>query len=161
MTKFAFLVVVIALSACVSKPLATPNTNNLLITALARISATGLADLQRVEKVASVPNTNLPGGIEDKDGLTCAQSATAVLTQVNAVNAAANGPGAGVLTVAEIASLFQPGSPQFNQATNTLTAGCIAKANDVLGPAGVVGAGGVIGVLASTNAILPLAAVAP
>jgi hypothetical protein len=132
-----------------------------LITELGKISAAGLADLTQLEAVASVPNKALPGGIEDADGLACAQAAVVVLTQVQAVNTAASGPGAGALTTAEIASLFQPGSVQYNQATNTLAAGCVAKANDVLGPAGVVAAGGVIGALSITNGILPIAAVAP
>lgn len=144
-----------ALAAC-----ATANTNP-LINELAKISAAGLADLQRVEAVASVPNAALPGGIEDKDGLACAQAAVTVLTQIQAVNTAANGPGAGALTVAEMASLFQPGSPQYDSAANTLGTGCLAKANDVLGPTGVVAAGGVVGAMVATNGILPLAGAVP
>ena len=128
-----------------------------LVTELGKISAAGLADLARVETVASVPNPGLPGGIEDADGLACAKAGVVVLSQIQAVNTAANGPGAGVLTTAELASLFQPGSPAYLQAENTLAAGCVAKANDVLGAAGVVAAGGVIGALAANSAILPLA----
>lgn len=153
MTRNLSIIIVLLLAACASSTASNP-----LIAVLAKINNAGLADLQRVEAVASVPNPNLAGGIEDKDGLQCAQAATTVLTQIQAVNAAANGPGAGVLTVAEIASLFQPGSPQAAQAQNTLSAGCVAKANDVLGPAGVIAAGGVVGAIASTQSILPLLA---
>lgn len=129
-----------------------------VIKVLIKISSAGLADIQQVETVASVPNTGLPGGIEDQDGLQCAKAAQSVLTQINAVNTAANGAGAGVLTLAEMASLFQPGSPQYTQAENTLATGCVAKANDVLGAAGVLAAGGVVGAIAANQAILPLIA---
>lgn len=154
MRKLA-LVSALALAACAST---TPTAPNPLINVLTKINNAGLADLQRVEAVASVPNANMPGGIEDQAGLACAQAATVVLGQIQAVNAAANGSGAGVLTVAEVASLFQPGSPQANRAQDTLATGCVAKANQVLGAAGVVAAGGVIGAIAASPQILPLAA---
>ena len=67
----------------------------------------------------------------------------------------------GVFTTAEIASLYQPGSAQFNAAQQVLVSGCAAKAQNVLGPAGLLAAGGVIGALATANGILPLAAAVP
>lgn len=152
--KHLVLIVALALAACAGSAAAS----NPLLTELTRINNAGLADLQNVEKVASTPNAAMPGGIEDQDGLRCAQAATVVLTQINALNAAANGPGAGAMTVAEMASLFQPGSPQFDQAQNTLVTGCVAKANDVLGAAGVIAAGGVVGAMVQAPMILPLAA---
>ena len=145
---------VLGLGACAT----TATASNPLIQELTAINNAGLADLARVEVVAAVPNPGLPYGQEDHDGVVCAQAGVAVLTQIQAVNTAANGAGAGVLTVAEIASLFQPGSPQFIQAQNTLVAGCNAKAVEVLGPAGVIAAGGVVGAMVSTSAILPLMA---
>ena len=153
-----FAALALLLGGCSLLPVQPSAGSNPLINVLTRINAAGLADLTRVEAVASVPNAGMPGGIEDADGLHCAQAATVVLGQVQAVNAAANGAGAGVLTLAEMASLFQPGSPQANQAQNTLAAGCVAKANDVLGAAGVVLAGGVVGAVATNPSILPLAA---
>lgn len=155
MKRSLVILVALALSACASAN--NPVATNPLIDVLTKINNAGLADLQRVEAVASVPNINLPGGIEDQAGLACAQAATVVLGQIQAVNAAANGPGAGVMTVAEVASLFQPGSPQANQAQDTLATGCIAKANQVMGAAGVIAAGGVIGAIAASPTILPLA----
>ena len=143
----------LSLGACATSATAT----NPLLGVMTKIANAGAADLTRVEAVASVPNPALPGGIEDQDGLRCAQAAMVVLTQIQAVNQAANGPGAGAFTLAEMASLFQPGSPQFNSAQNTLTTGCIAKANNILGPAGVIAAGGVVGAIAANSAILPLA----
>lgn len=157
----ATIILLLIAVLCASCAGTAPGSTNPLINVLTKINNAGLADLKRVEAVAGVPNANLPGGIEDKDGLQCAQAGEAVLTQINAVNAAANGPGAGALTLAEMASLFQPGSPQFNQAQNTLAAGCVAKANDVMGPAGVVAAGGVVGAIAANQSILPLLAAAP
>lgn len=157
MRKALLIVPIVFLAACSS----TSTSTNPLFTVLSKISAAGIADIAKVEAVASVPNPGLAGGIEDAHGLACAQAAGSVLTQINAVNAAANGPGAGVLTAGEMASLFQPGSPAFTQAQDTLVAGCNAKAVDVLGPAGVVAAGGVIGAIATTQSILPLIAAAP
>lgn len=143
----------LALAACANSSGKGPA--NALITVLSRISNTGIADLAVVESVAKAATP------PDTDGYNCAVAATTVAQQIAALNAAANVSGAGALTLAEMASLFQPGSAQFNAAQNTLASGCVAKANDVLGPAGVVAAGGVIGVLAATNSVLPLAAAAP
>lgn len=126
-----------------------------LITTLSRLGNTAVADLTVSQKVAMAATP------PDTDGATCAAAAIVVLGQINKVTAAANVPNAGAFTVAELASLFQPGSAQYNQANNTLAAGCIAKANDVMGPGAVLAAGGVAGVLASTNSILPLAAAVP
>ena len=155
-------VAMLALAGCASSSTSTTSsTSNPLFTVLNKISTAGLADIQRVEAVASVPNAGLAGGVEDAHGLACAQAAQGVFTQINAVNTAANGAGAGIMTAGEIASLFQPGSPQFTQAQDTLVAGCNAKAVDVLGPQGVVAAGGVIGAMATVQNILPLVAAAP
>lgn len=150
----ATLALALSLSACAGNPATNPATNP-LATALSRISNTAAADLQTAQKVA------LAATPPDQDGANCAAAALTVQAQVNKVVAAANAPGAGAFTVAELASLFQPGSAQFNQANNTLASGCVAKANDVVGPAGVVAAGGVAGVLAATNTILPLAPAVP
>jgi hypothetical protein len=122
-----------------------------LITALSRINNTAIADLQNAQKVA------LAATPPDADGNQCAGGVITVGTQVNAVLTAA-GKSSGPLTLAELASLFQPGSAQYNAAQQVLVSACAAKAQDVLGAAGVVAAGGVIGALATANGILPLAA---
>ena len=134
-----------------------------LITVLTRINNGGIDGLTRVIAIASVPNPDLPGSIEDAHGLTCAQAGMKVLLQIQALNAAGKGTAASGVTSnlavdAEMASLFKPGSPQFNSARDTLAAGCLAKANDVLGPAAVIAAGGVIGAMTLAPQILPLAA---
>lgn len=126
-----------------------------LITDLSKINNTAVADLQNVEAVAKAATP------PDTDGLNCAAAAITVSGQINAVLAAANTPNAGVLTTAELASLFQPGSAQYDAAKQTLTSGCAAKAQDVLGAAGVLAAGGVVGAIAAGQVLPTLAAAAP
>ena len=128
--------------------------NDALLTDLAKIGNTAVADLQNVENVAKAATP------PDTDGYNCAAAAIMVGGQINAVMTAANQPTAGVLTTAEIASLFQPGSAQYNQAKQVLTSGCAAKAQDVLGAAGVLAAGGALGAIAGGQ-VLPLLAAAP
>lgn len=153
--KRAILVLAVALTGCANGSNPIQQVTTPLITVLSRISNTAAADLQVAQTVA------LAATPPDQDGASCAAAALTVQAQVAKVVTAANVPSAGAFTVAELASLFQSGSAQFNQANNTLASGCIGKANDVIGPAGVVAAGGVAGVLAATNTILPLAAAAP
>lgn len=125
-----------------------------LITDLSKINNTATADLNQAVAVAQAATP------PDTDGANCALAAISVGADVAKVNAAASGAGAGVLTTAELASLFQPGSAQYNAEKQKLTSGCAAKAQDVLGAAGVVAAGGVVGMLAAGQ-LLPLAAAAP
>jgi hypothetical protein len=125
-----------------------------LITDLAKIGATAGADLQTAEKVAQAATP------PDTDGLNCAAAALTVQGQIAVVLTAANQPAAGALTTAEVASLFQPGSAQYNAAKQVLTSGCAAKAQDVLGAAGVLAAGGALGAIAGGQ-VLPLLAAAP
>lgn len=148
-------VALIALSSCANGTNPIQQVVNPLTTVLSRISNTAAADLQVAESVA---NAATP---PDTDGANCYAAALVVQGNVAKAVAAANVPAAGAFTVAELASLFQPGSQQFNAAQNTLASGCIGKANDVLGPAGVIAGGGVIGILAATNSVLPLAAAVP
>lgn len=125
-----------------------------LLTDLNKIGNTAADDLKNVQAVAKAATP------PDTDGYNCAAAALTVQGQIAAVLTAANTPQAGVLTTAEVASLFQPGSAQYNQAKQVLVSGCAAKAQDVLGPAGLLAAGGVAGALATQN-ILPLAAAVP
>lgn len=122
-----------------------------LIAAIGRIHNTAVADLIGAENVAMAATP------VDTDGYNCAAAAIVVGAQINKVLAAANVSGAGVLTTAELASLFQPGSAQYNLAQQKLNSGCSAKATDVLGAAGALAVGGAVGALA-TGQLLPLAA---
>lgn len=152
MKRLAPVIVAVSLVAC-----ASVNTKVIdpLITAISRLNNTAAADLvvaQNVAKAATPPDT---------DGLNCAVAGAQASAQINAVLAAAGTANAGAITTAELASLFQPGSQQYNAVKQLLVTGCAAKAQDVLGPAGVLAAGGVVGALATANGILPLAAAAP
>ena len=126
-----------------------------LITDIAKLNNTAAADLVVAENVAKAATP------PDIDGYNCASAAVQASVEINTVLTAAGGANAGPLATAELASLFQPGSAQYNAIKQILITGCAAKAQDVLGPAGVLAAGGVIGALATTNGILPLAAAAP
>lgn len=158
MKRIAVVLFTLALAACssTSNPVQTVNAKIVdpLITALSRIGNTSTADLTVAENVA---NAATP---PDKDGYNCAATAITVQSQINAVFKAAAVPNAGVFTTAELASLFQPGSAQYNNAKQELVSGCAAKAQDVLGPTALL-ANGVVGAIATTNAVLPLAAAAP
>lgn len=145
------------LAGCAGNPAQTDP----LITVLTKVNNAGLSGLQSVINIAQVPNPGLPGGVEDQDGLTCAQKGgVPVFTQTGAVLAAA-GKQPGPLGYAEMASLILPNTVQYNQAQNTLASACVAKANDVLGAAGVLAAGGVVGAMAVNQQILPLIAAVP
>lgn len=124
-----------------------------LITLLSKIANTALLDLQQADKVA------LAATPPDTDGHNAIQAVIVVLGQITKVAAAAQSPNSGVFTTAELASLFQPGSAQYNAAEQILVSGCAAKAQDVLGAAGVLAAGGVVGALASGQ-VLPILAAA-
>lgn len=150
------MLVIAALAACA--PLSSFNQEVVdpLITVLDKVNATAVTDLQGAEKAAQAATPT------DTDGFNCAAAAIVVLGEVTAEFAVVSGAKSapGPLTLAEMASLFQPGSAQYNAAKQTLTSGCAAKAQDVLGAAGVLAAGGVIGALATQN-VLPLAAAIP
>lgn len=150
---------VILLAALVLASCAAVNTKVIdpLITDISRINATASADLVTAEAVAQAATP------PDTDGYNCSVAAVTASSQINKVLAAAQAGGAtaGVFTTAELASLFQPGSAQYNAVNQLLVSGCAAKAQDVLGAAGVLAAGGVVGAIAASNVILPLAAAAP
>lgn len=146
----------LTLSACNTT---SNNTTNKLggqfATVLSRIMNTSSADLLTAENVA---NAATP---PDADGARCAASIIVVQAQVNKVVSAQASGTQGVFTTAEMLSLFQPGSAQFNQSYNTVATGCIGKANNVMGAANVILAGGIAGVLAATNRVIPLGAAIP
>ena len=125
-----------------------------LITVLSRVANTAQIDLTTSIAVAQAATP------QDGDGALCAQAALVVQGSISRVVAAAHVSGAGAFTVAELASLFQPGSAQYNYAKQTLVSGCAAKTQDVMGPAALLGTG-VIGALAIGQQVLPLAAAVP
>ena len=163
MKKIIFLAALVAaLAGCASF---NQGVVDPLITTISRINKTAIPDLQTAIAVA---NAATP---PDADGAQCAASAIVVAGQINIVLAAAKGTPAvaatattsavpattaGAFTTIEIASIFAPGSAQYQQVQQKLITGCAAKAQDVLGATGLLAAGGVIGALAAGQ-ILPLA----
>lgn len=105
---------------------------------LTQLGNTLTADLQAQRAVA------LAATPQDTDGAQCAGTlpdpnvsgdqgtgALAVAAAIQRVAAATAGKAVGSLTVVEIATLYQPGSAQFNWAVKTLETACIAKVHDV------------------------------
>lgn len=144
----AILVLAPVLAGCAS----VQKANDSVITVISRLNNTAIADLQQAQLVAKAATP------PDTDGVSCAQGAVTVLGQINAVLVAAKSPASGAFTQAELLSLFAPNSPQYNQVKDTLTSACAAKVAKVVGAAQATLVGGVVGVLATTNVILPLAA---
>lgn len=127
------------------------SASNKVLTTLAQIGNTAIADATQAKAVA------LAATPPDTDGANCWTGVITAIDEINQVNTAANAAGskAGVFTATEMASLFQPGSAQYNQVVNLVGTACIAKANDVLGAANVVAAGGVMAVLPSVISLAP------
>ena len=61
-----------------------------------------------------------------------------------------SGGQAGVITAAEVASLYQPGSAQYNWVVTTVETGCIAKLHDIN-----QAAASATGVFATLLAVIP------
>ncbi len=109
-----------------------------ITTVLTQLGNTLTADLQQqalTAMAATPPDVDgarcagtLPDPTKPGDLGTGALAVSAAIQRVNAVNA--NKP-IGALTVAEIATLYQPGSAQFNWAVTTIETACIAKIHDV------------------------------
>ncbi len=136
MKKLLASVSLVALASCapgVSQSDSTQITTiltqlgNTLTTDLQQQAATAMAatppDVDGARCAGTLPNPAVSGDLG-----TGALAVAAAIQRVNAVNA--NKP-IGALTVAEIATLYQPGSAQFNWATTTLETACIAKVHDV------------------------------
>lgn len=154
MTKKLPLLGLVLLAGCATGTNPVYQITDPLLTVLSRISNTAGADLVTVEAVAKAATP------PDTDGFNCAAAAMTVQGEVSSVVTAAHVPTAGAGTVAELASLFQPGSQQYNAAKQTLVSGCAGKAQDVMGPAALLGTG-VIGAMAVGQQLLPLAAALP
>src|SRR5580692_747962 len=126
----------IALSSCGLTTVLT-SQNSQITTVLTQLANTATQDLNTQIAVA---NAATP---PDVDGAQCGAAAlqvTAAIQKVTAATQPATGvpgtalatpPTVGAFTTAEIASLYQPGSAQFNWAVKVLETGCIAKVHDI------------------------------
>lgn len=128
--------IALGLSACV--PSISSDDSAKISKVLTQLGNTLVTDLQQQKAVA------LAATPPDTDGAACAGSlpdptkagdtgtgALAVAAAIQKVAAVTTGQKVGALTVAEIATLYQPGSDQFNWATKTIETACIAKIHDV------------------------------
>ena len=105
---------------------------------LTQLGNTLVSDLQQqaaVALAATPPDVHgaqcagtLPDPAKTGDLGTGALSVAAAIQRVAAVTV---GKKVGALTIAEIASLYQPGSAQFNWAVTQIESACIAKIHDV------------------------------
>jgi hypothetical protein len=122
----------LALTGCVQKP----GTTSPLITQLTALVNTANGDLNTTIAVATAATP------PDTHGVDCAKAGQTVAANIQK-ELAAIAPGAtvGVFTVAEVASLYQPGSAQTNAVVTTIETGCIAKLHDLnqagMAPVGV------------------------
>ena len=82
--------------------------------------------------------------------------ALAVSAAIQRVALATAGKKVGALTMAEVGSLYQPGSPQFEWAVTTLESACIAKVHQINTALNTQ-----IGVITAIPKVLVLAATAP
>src|SRR5579863_1415176 len=108
-----------------------------ITTTMTQLGNTLTSDLQ------SQRNAALAATPPDLDGAACAGTlpdpaqpmngtgAMAVAGAIQKLNASLVGKPIGALTAAEIATLYQPGSAQFNWAVKTIETACIAKLHDV------------------------------
>jgi len=110
----------LAVGACST----TAGSNTLAnLTTIANTAQSDLSEAVIVANAATPP---------DVDGANCANAASVVAANIKKVMAATPaGATVGVFTTAEIASLYAPGSAQFNAAITTIETGCIAKLHDI------------------------------
>lgn len=122
--------VAIAVAACS----VGPGDSSQIEKVLTQLGNTLTADLlqQRAVALAATPpdtfGAQCAGALPDasKPG-DLGSGALAVAAAIQRVAAVTAGQSVGALTVAEIATLYQPGSPQFNWAVTELETACIAK----------------------------------
>lgn len=131
MKRFLLLAAVaLMLGACTFSPTQSSDITRVLT----QLGNTLIADLQQQRAVAlaaTPPDTfgaqcagTLPDPTKPGDLGTGALSVAAAIQRVAAVT---DGKTVGALTIAEIATLYAPGSPQFNWAVTQIETGCIAK----------------------------------
>ena len=139
----------LAVSGCV--PGVSQTQSSQITAVLTQLGNTLTADLQQQSAVA------LAATPPDMDGARCAGTtpdpkkpgdlgtgALSVAAAIQRVAAVTDGKQVGALTIAEMGTLYQPGSAQFNWAVTTLETACIAKIHDVNqainSTAGIIGA---------------------
>jgi PBP1b-binding outer membrane lipoprotein LpoB len=114
----------LALAGCVQTPASSGQQTLANLTTIANTAQADLTTAIAVANAATPPDTA---------GANCAKAAMQVATDIKKVMAATPaGSTVGVFTAAEIASLYAPGSAQFNNEVSVIATGCIAKLNAVM-----------------------------
>lgn len=148
MKRLIPLALALALMGCATNTQPTSQIS----TVLTQLANTATADISTQINVA---NAATP---PDADGAACGAAALQVAAAIQKVVLVTAPPAAGAFTVAEIASLYQPGSAQFQWAEKILVSGCAAKVIDVQQAANTNLS--IAGIIGSIPTVLPLAAAA-
>lgn len=127
----------LALAGCVNGIVSADKSKQISVV-LTQLGNTLTSDLLQQKAVA------LAATPPDVDGARCAgalpdpavagdlgSGALGVAAAIQRVAAVTDGKAVGALTLAEIGTLYQPGSAQFNWAVTTIETACIAKIHDV------------------------------
>lgn len=138
MNKFVIVGIAgLALAGCAGGVISADQSKQ-ITQVLTRVGNTFVSDLQQQAAVAMAATP------PDLDGARCAGAlpdptkagdlgagALAVAAAIQRVAGVTANKPVGALTMAEIGTLYQPGSAQFNWAVTTLETACIAKVHDV------------------------------
>lgn len=124
MRKFLAVAGVLFLAACNLLPGSMQTDITKFLTGLSQKVTTDLTNAQAVANAATPVDTA---------GVDCASALLEVQADVNKVVVASNAAGSGIVTAAEVASLFQPGSLQANTERDKLVKGCSVKVAQVSG----------------------------
>ena len=129
------LLAAVPLGGCAGISAGSSSQIETVLTQLGNTLTTDLLQQRAVALAATPPDTfgaqcagTLPDPTKPGD---LGSGALAVSAAIQRVAAVTSGQQVGALTVAEIATLYQPGSPQFNWAVTTLETACIAKVHQV------------------------------
>lgn len=140
----------LSLAGCATQ--AQSDATSKLIVGLANKSISDLQGVVTVANAATPPDTDgaqcagkLPDPANPAD---LGTGGLAVAAAVQKVALATTGQQVGAFTTAEILSLYQPGSAQFNWAVKTIETACIAKVHDINQAAAGTTAG-IMGVVAT------------
>lgn len=145
MNRILSLVAAIAMLPLLNGCALSPAQTSATTTALTNLANTATADMTTAIAVASAATP------PDTDGVACAKAGITVVQAMQKVLAATpSGGQAGVITAAEVASLYQPGSAQYNWVVTTVETGCIAKLHDIN-----QAAASATGVFATLLAVIP------
>lgn len=124
--KTSVVCILLGTSGCVGGLTLSSADNDAIQATLTKLGNTATSD---INTAISVANAATP---VDTDGARCGQGALTVVQAIQKVIASTAGPATvGVATKVEIASLYQPGSAQYNYVVTTLETACIAKVHDV------------------------------